>query len=175
MESLLKVDHLKVYFRILKGMVHAVDDVTFELDRGQTMGLVGESGCGKTTTAFAITRLLPPNGRVLAGEIVFDGQVIVRAELPTEIDELLKKPDWLLQIEGVLHREEAAFAAYQAGGGQVLEAEEQMEDEFAYYTEVRAALDQRGAMPEPELGEQLRKITGQHLRGFGAARRRRRR
>ena len=78
MEPLLNVEHLKVYFKILKGTVYAVDDVTFTLDKGETMGLVGESGCGKTTTAFAITRLLPSNGRIVGGSIRFDGQEIVR-------------------------------------------------------------------------------------------------
>ncbi|MEK6851409.1 MAG: ATP-binding cassette domain-containing protein, partial [Candidatus Thermoplasmatota archaeon] len=174
-EPLLKVEDLKVYFKILKGTVHAVDDVSFTLDRGETMGLVGESGCGKTTTAYAITRLLPSNGRVVGGEIMFDGQVIVRADLPTEVDELLGKPDWPSTIEGVLKREEAEFAAYQASGGQVIEAAEQMEDEFAYSTEVRGLLAQRGAMPDGELTEQMRKLTNQHMRGFGAGRRRRRR
>src|SRR2546428_13194367 len=98
MPPLLNVDHLKVYFKILKGTVHAVDDVSFQLERGQTMGLVGESGCGKTTTAYAITRLLPSNGRVLGGQVVFDGQVIVRAELPTEMEEILRTPDWLSRV-----------------------------------------------------------------------------
>ena len=164
-----------MYFRILKGTVHAVDDVSFTLDRGQTMGLVGESGCGKTTTAFAITRLLPPNGRVLGGSIVFDGQVIVRAELPTEVNELLRRPDWLPQIESVLRREEAEMAAFQAGGGQVIEAEEQMEDDFAFYTETKDLLAQRSAMPDEQLREQMQAVATRHLQGFRASRRRRRR
>ena len=175
MDPLLKVDHLKVYFRILKGTVHAVDDVTFELNRGQTMGLVGESGCGKTTTAFAVTRLLPPNGRVVGGQVVFDGGVIVRSDLPTEMDELLRHPDWMARLQEVLKREEQEFAAYQAGGGKVLETQEEMEDEFAVYTEINGLLAQRGTMPDDELRGQLQKVAAQHLRGFGASRRRRRR
>src|SRR2546422_10935771 len=101
----------------MKGTVKAVDGVSFQLKRGQTMGLVGESGCGKTTTAFAITRLLPPNGRVVGGGSTFDGQVIVRADLPTEGDEVLAKPDWLSRMDTVLARGERAFAADQDGGG----------------------------------------------------------
>ena len=175
MDPLLKVDHLKVYFRILKGTVHAVDDVTFELNRGQTMGLVGESGCGKTTTAFAVTRLLPQNGRVVGGQVIFDGGVIVRSDLPTEMDELLRHPDWMARLQEVLKREEQEFAAYQAGGGRVLETAEEMEDEFAIYTEINGLLAQRGTTPDEELRAQLQKVAGQHLRGFGASRRRRRR
>ncbi len=174
-DPLLNVDHLKVYFKILKGTVHAVDDVTFTLDRGQTMGLVGESGCGKTTTAYAITRLLPGNGRVVGGQIVFDGQIVVRSDLPTEMDEVLRRSDWLAQLDSVFAREEAEFAAWQAGGEQLLEAQEQMEDEYAYYTEMKGVLQSRGAVPEEELREQLGEVTNDHLKGFGAARRRRRR
>ncbi len=175
MDPLLNVDHLKVYFKILKGTVHAVDDVSFQLDRGQTMGLVGESGCGKTTTAYAITRLLPSNGRVLGGEVVFDGQVIVRAELPTEVDELLGAPDWMPRVESVLRREEAAFEAFRAGGGAILEAEEQMEDEFAYFSEIKPLVDQKATYAEEDLRVQLQDVTRAHLTGFRASRRRRRR
>jgi oligopeptide transport system ATP-binding protein len=75
---LLRLDSLKVYFPVRDGIirqrhvgdVHAVDDVSFDLARGETLGLVGESGCGKTTTGRAIVRLSQPT----AGRIIFDGQ-----------------------------------------------------------------------------------------------------
>ena len=78
--ALLEVEDLKVYFDIVRGQVKAVDGVSFKLDRGDTMGLVGESGCGKTTAAFAITRLLPNNGDIVGGTITFDGRVIAGSE-----------------------------------------------------------------------------------------------
>ena len=59
--ALLEVKDLKVHFKIQDGWVKAVDGITFTIDSGQTMGLVGESGCGKTTAAYAITQLLPTN------------------------------------------------------------------------------------------------------------------
>jgi peptide/nickel transport system ATP-binding protein len=164
-----------VYFRILKGTVHAVDDVTFDLNRGQTMGLVGESGCGKTTTAFAVTKLLPPNGRIVGGQVVFDGQVLVRSDLPTEVDELLRHPDWMARVLEVLKREEQELAAYQAGGGKILETAEEMEVEFEFYTEINGLLLQRGTTSDEELRMQFQKAAAQHLRGFSASRRRRRR
>ena len=176
MEPLLKVDHLKVYFKILKGTVYAVDDVTFTLNKGETMGLVGESGCGKTTTAFAITRLLPSNGRIVGGRILFDGQEIVRSDLPTEVQEVLRRPDWRRSLEDVLRREYDELMAFQAAGQSgVLEAPEQMEDEYAYYTEVRGLLDRPDGQSEEELRDAIQEVTGQHLRGFGASRRRKRR
>jgi len=73
---MLEVRDLKVYFRVMKGTVHAVDGVDLVLNRGETLGLVGESGCGKTTLAYAINRLLPSNGGVVAGSIKFEGKEI---------------------------------------------------------------------------------------------------
>jgi len=71
---LLDVKNLKKYFKTPKGLLHAVDDVTFTIDAGKTLGIVGESGCGKTTAGRAILRLIEPTG----GEINFDGIDIVK-------------------------------------------------------------------------------------------------
>lgn len=68
-KPLLEVDHLKKYFKTPKGVLHAVDDVTFTIDPGKTLGVVGESGCGKSTMGRAILRLLEPTG----GAVRFDG------------------------------------------------------------------------------------------------------
>lgn len=68
-EPLLVVEHLYKYFPTKKGNLHAVDDVSFHIDRGATLGMVGESGCGKSTTGRAILRLIEPS----SGVIRFDG------------------------------------------------------------------------------------------------------
>ncbi|AYD04241.1 ABC transporter ATP-binding protein [Neorhizobium sp. NCHU2750] len=74
-EPILKVDNLAVRFDLPNGRVHAVEDVSFDLRPGETLSLVGESGCGKSTTGRAIIRLLNPS----AGSIVIDGQDVTRA------------------------------------------------------------------------------------------------
>lgn len=68
-DNILEVVNLKKYFKTPAGMLHAVDDVTFSIERGKTLGIVGESGCGKSTTGRCILRLIEPTD----GKIVFDG------------------------------------------------------------------------------------------------------
>jgi len=69
----LEVQNLKMYFETLRGHVRAVDDVSFKLEKGDSLGLAGESGCGKTSVALSILRLLPWNGSVVGGSVFFDG------------------------------------------------------------------------------------------------------
>lgn len=75
---LLDVKNLKLYFRTRLGPVQAVDDVSFQLREGRTLAVVGESGCGKTSLAKAILRLLPRNIHTYSGSIVFDGVDIMK-------------------------------------------------------------------------------------------------
>ena len=72
-EHVLSVKDLKTYFHTATGIAKAVDGVSFTLDAGKTMGIVGESGSGKSVTASSIMRLLPQNGKIMGGEIDFDG------------------------------------------------------------------------------------------------------
>jgi oligopeptide/dipeptide ABC transporter ATP-binding protein len=76
---LLEVKDLKTYFSLHRGIVKAVDGVNFGIDKGQTIGLVGESGCGKTITAMSIMRLEPkPAAKIVGGEIIFEGEDLVQ-------------------------------------------------------------------------------------------------
>jgi oligopeptide transport system ATP-binding protein len=75
---LLSVEDLVVKFRTHEGTIHAVNGVTFQLEEGERLGLVGESGCGKSVTNLALIRLLPkPAGRIEGGRVLFDGQNLV--------------------------------------------------------------------------------------------------
>ena len=73
--SLLEVKDLKTYFFTRRGIVRSVDGVSFSVKAGETLGIVGESGCGKTITSLSILRLVPqPTGKIVQGEIIFDGE-----------------------------------------------------------------------------------------------------
>src|ERR1043165_1842953 len=78
MAHLLEVKNLKTYFPTRRGLVRAVDDVSFHIDRGELLGLVGESGCGKSMTALSIMRLIAPPGKIEGGEILFDGSDLLK-------------------------------------------------------------------------------------------------
>ena len=73
-DTILAVKHLKKYFQTPRGLLHAVDDVSLSIERGKTLGVVGESGCGKSTTGRCILRLIEPT----SGEVTFDGRDVVR-------------------------------------------------------------------------------------------------
>ena len=75
---LLEVKGLRTSFFTRDGVVRAVDGIDFSVDRGEIMGLVGESGCGKSVTSLSILRLVGPPGRIEGGEVVFDGRDLLR-------------------------------------------------------------------------------------------------
>jgi peptide/nickel transport system ATP-binding protein len=71
--KVLEIENLVMYYKTMRGYVKAVDNVTFDVEKGEAMGLVGESGCGKTTIGMSILRLLPSNAEIQGGQIVFNG------------------------------------------------------------------------------------------------------
>src|SRR5579863_9659557 len=76
--TILEVEELKTYIRLRRGTVRAVDGLSFEVSSGETLGIVGESGCGKTMAAMSIMRLLPRGGEIVGGAIRFGGKDIVK-------------------------------------------------------------------------------------------------
>src|SRR5438445_8719468 len=79
MATLLEVRDLKTHFFTREGVVKAVDGVSYALEEGETLGLVGESGCGKSVTALSIMRLIPdPPGKTVGGEVIFDGKDLLK-------------------------------------------------------------------------------------------------
>jgi peptide/nickel transport system ATP-binding protein len=86
MGELLTIRDLRTHFFLDEGTVRAVDGVDLDIPRGRTVGVVGESGCGKSVTAFSILRLVPRPGRIVSGRIVLhrDGKALVLTDLPAE-------------------------------------------------------------------------------------------
>jgi oligopeptide/dipeptide ABC transporter ATP-binding protein len=78
MPHLLEVKNLQTHFPTRNGLVRAVDGVSFHLDAGELLGVVGESGCGKSITALSIMRLIAPPGKIVGGEITFDGKNLLK-------------------------------------------------------------------------------------------------
>src|SRR5690348_12993168 len=78
MSHLLEVKNLRTQFPTRAGLVRAVDGVSFHIDRGELLGLVGESGCGKSITALSVMRLIAPPGKIVNGEILFDGKDLLK-------------------------------------------------------------------------------------------------
>ena len=87
--ALLEVENLSIGYHTQKGYLHAVEDVSFSLEEGKSLGFVGESGCGKTTLGMALMRLLPPNGVIREGRMLFDG-----ADLLQKSDEEMREIRW---------------------------------------------------------------------------------
>jgi oligopeptide transport system ATP-binding protein len=81
MPPLLQVKDLRTYFYTEEGLVKAVDGVTYDVQEGETLALVGESGCGKSVSALALLKLIPiPPGRIVSGEVFFQGEDLLRLE-----------------------------------------------------------------------------------------------
>jgi oligopeptide/dipeptide ABC transporter ATP-binding protein len=79
-EPILRVEDLTTQFFTSRGVVHAVDGVSFHVDEGETVAVVGESGCGKTITALSVLRLVPEPGKIVSGKILFKGRNVVEMD-----------------------------------------------------------------------------------------------
>lgn len=81
MHTLLEVRHLKTHFFTPEGVVKAVDGISYDVKEGETVALVGESGCGKSVSVLSIMRLIPkPQGRIIGGQIIFDGKDLLKLD-----------------------------------------------------------------------------------------------
>ncbi|MFZ5919209.1 MAG: ABC transporter ATP-binding protein [Chloroflexota bacterium] len=94
---IVQIEDLKTYFRTLDGTVRAVDGMSFEVRPGEALGLVGESGCGKSVTAFSILRLLPKTSRIVQGKILFDRGT---GEPPVDLTTVDPNGDLIRSIRG---------------------------------------------------------------------------
>ena len=114
--ALLEVDNLSIGYRTKQGYLKAVDGVSFSLDEGRSLGFVGESGCGKTTIGMALMGLMPPNGSIGAGRILFEGEDLLKM---TEAQR--RKTRWS-QIAMIFQAAMNAMNPVQRVGDQIAEA-----------------------------------------------------
>ena|SRR5699024_80957 len=116
MMPLLIVKDLNIEYKTAEGSLQAVSDINFELKKGERIGLVGESGCGKTTLAKSLMRLLPENGEITNGEIIFKGE-----DLVTKTQEEIRKLRWK-EISMVAQSSMNALNPVYRVGDQIIEA-----------------------------------------------------
>ena len=114
--SLLEIRNLTLHYGTAKGMVQAVDKVSLSLDRGESVGLVGESGCGKSSVAMAIMKLMAPNAVIVGGEILFKGENILLKD-----DEEIRGIRWK-EISMVFQAAMNALNPVISVGDQIIEA-----------------------------------------------------
>lgn len=114
--ALLEIQDLKTYYYTLRGPVKAVDGVSFQVKKGEALGLAGESGCGKTTVALSILRILPTGGRIVGGKILFRGKDLVKLK-----DKQIREVRWKgisIVFQGAMNALNPLFKV----GDQVVEA-----------------------------------------------------
>jgi len=117
MSAVLDVQNLTTNYLTDRGWVKAAEDVNFKVERGQALGIAGESGCGKTTVALSLLKILPKNGRIRKGKILFEGQDIV----PMSEDQMRKKIRWdgiAIVFQGAMNAFNPVFKV----GDQIVEA-----------------------------------------------------
>lgn len=99
-QPLLKVENLSVEFTVKKGIIHAVDGTSFRLEQGKTLGIIGESGCGKSVTARAILNMVPKPGRITSGLIEYSQKADNGKNKPIRLDQLDPEGKTIRKIRG---------------------------------------------------------------------------
>ena len=150
-DLLLQVSDLRTYFDSREGTVRAVDGVSFDLHRGETLGIAGESGCGKSVTAQSILRIVPKNGRIVSGSIVFH-----QSGTPVNLTDLEWDGKAIRSIRGaevslIFQEPMAAFSTVYTIGNQIMEVIRLHQGCSKKEARARAiSMLQRVGMPKPE-------------------------
>ena len=114
--ALLEVQDLRTYYHTVRGPVKAVDGISFQVKKGEAMGLAGESGCGKTTVALSVLRILPTGGKIVGGKILFRGEDLLNLK-----DEQMRAVRWKgisIVFQGAMNALNPLFTV----GDQIVEA-----------------------------------------------------
>ncbi|MBN1889583.1 MAG: ABC transporter ATP-binding protein, partial [Thermoflexales bacterium] len=162
---LVRIEELKTYFRTLDGTVRAVDGVSLDIKPGEALGLVGESGCGKSVTAFSILRLLPKTSRIAQGKILFDRGA---GEAPIDLATVDPNGDLIRSIRGndiamIFQEPLTSLSPVHTVGSQIAEAVELhqcMCKEDAKARAIKMLAEVGIAMPEQRYGEYPHQFSG---------------
>jgi oligopeptide/dipeptide ABC transporter ATP-binding protein len=162
---IVRVEDLKTYFTTLDGIVRAVDGVSLEVHPGEALGLVGESGCGKSVTAFSILRLLPKTSRIVQGSILFDRGT---GEPPIDLVSVDPNGDLIRSIRGneiamIFQEPLTSLSPVQTVGSQIAEAVELHQNVSKEEAKAQAIkmLEAVGiALPEQRFGEYPHQFSG---------------
>ena len=158
---ILQVKDLTMHYQTRQGAVKAVDGISFDLARGEVLGLVGESGCGKTSVAISFMKLLPDNARVIKGQVLLDGQ-----DLLTMDDGTLRDYRWR-RISMIFQAAMNSLDPVHRVGDQIIEALE-AHDMFTTMAEARETVDRLF-----RLGGLDPRLTGQYPHEFSGGMRQR--
>ncbi|HLC11351.1 MAG TPA: ABC transporter ATP-binding protein [Candidatus Bathyarchaeia archaeon] len=145
MSTVLEVQNLTTHYSTLRGWVRAAENVSFTVAKGQALGIAGESGCGKTTVALSILKILPQGGRIRKGKILFEGLDLVPLS-----DESMRKVRWkgiAIVFQGAMN----AFNPVYKIGDQIIEAiqiHESDVDKRAALERARSLLELVGVEPD---------------------------
>jgi peptide/nickel transport system ATP-binding protein len=141
---MLDVKNLVTHYFLGQEAVSAVEDVSFTIEQGETLGLAGESGCGKTTTAYSIMRLLAENGQIISGQILLDGE-----DLTQKTEKEMRKIRWR-DVSIVFQYAMNAFNPVLKIGKQIIEVIRDKEDVTKSVAEerVKALFEEVGLEPE---------------------------
>jgi peptide/nickel transport system ATP-binding protein len=105
--TFISIKNLTTYYNTAKGMVHALEDVSFSLEKGESIGIAGESACGKSTLGLSLIRMIP-NGKIVSGKIIFDGKLFLDIS-DSEFDQKYRWKDISMVFQGAMNSLDPVF------------------------------------------------------------------